>query len=430
MSQYVTEKGVPIPDLEQYNRWERVIQEMEATVPLWFYHADRLHLTPAPSCINTAAVDGVNLYYDTAFTKTLTDGELRFVALHEVFHVVQDHISRGSKLLDTDNAKENLFLWNIACDYAIHQILIPLVQQGFYPGLEVPSSALYDVKYKDMSAEAIYLDLKSRPPTDTSLDCHFNFGSGPMPSGAIPIDGGWVIILDSKGNVAELSPEEKEAIGQFNLNSIKEQIEKDIKQAKQSHLWGNETEDYLRTAADSDPRQAATDYRNILANWIIEQCNSDYSYQRLNKSYLNQGMIVPSLYSKTLKGKVGIDVSGSISEELLNYEINQLEALRAQIPDHELEVIFIDCEIKDIQKLEGGTPIKNKINGGGGTSFVPFFEHVKKDPDGCNFCIFFTDGWGDCPAEPPNCPVLWVMVTPDHQKQPWGEHLEIPLNVH
>ncbi len=50
--------------------------------------------------------------------------------------------------------------------------------------------------------------------------------------------------------------------------------------------------------------------------------------------------------------------------------------------------------------------------GGGGTSFVPFFDWVtKQEEEGAQpLCIYLTDGYGTFPHTPPASPVLWVVM--------------------
>ena len=64
---------------------------------------------------NTAATDGRYFYFDTKFIDKLTPKQTEFLFCHEVLHNVFDHLGRRN------NRDPNI--WNIACDYAINQIL-------------------------------------------------------------------------------------------------------------------------------------------------------------------------------------------------------------------------------------------------------------------------------------------------------------------
>jgi predicted metal-dependent peptidase len=66
------------------------------------------------------------------------------------------------------------------------------------------------------------------------------------------------------------------------------------------------------------------------------------------------------------------------------------------------------------------------MTGGGGTSFVPVFKKVEELGITPALLIYFTDGYGTFPDEPPPYPVIWVMtedVTP-----PFGEVVKVEMD--
>ena len=69
-------------------------------------------------------------------------------------------------------------------------------------------------------------------------------------------------------------------------------------------------------------------------------------------------------------------------------------------------------------------PIHLEPRGGGGTSFIPAFEHWDAEGDDPACAIYLTDGYGDAPEVAPDYPVLWVLLN-SKCKQPatWGECL-------
>ena len=74
-----------------------------------------------------------------------------------------------------------------------------------------------------------------------------------------------------------------------------------------------------------------------------------------------------------------------------------------------------------VEPFDGG---KFKFAGGGGTSFTPVFEYLKKEQDEPDLLIYFTDGYGDKP-EKPSFPVMWV-ITPDGKNSiPWGQEAKM-----
>lgn len=64
----------------------------------------------------TAYTDGENIYYNPAFMAALTEDQVRFVLLHEMYHVIFRHTVRASKIKNRRNQR----LWNEACDYVVN----------------------------------------------------------------------------------------------------------------------------------------------------------------------------------------------------------------------------------------------------------------------------------------------------------------------
>jgi predicted metal-dependent peptidase len=100
---------------------------------------------------------------------------------------------------------------------------------------------------------------------------------------------------------------------------------------------------------------------------------------------------------------------------------------RASYPHICCQPFFADAELYgpyDIQVI-AGVP---KPEGGGGTSFVPFFDWLNKHqptntpPHGERLTIYLTDGYGDFP-EQPDYPVLWVVTDDgrDADEFPFGK---------
>ena len=82
--------------------------------PFFGNMATRLILKAKPE-IGTAATDGKHLWYAPDFIDRLDTKQVEFLLAHEVLHVAFEHMLRRG---DRDPQG-----WNVACDYAINQIL-------------------------------------------------------------------------------------------------------------------------------------------------------------------------------------------------------------------------------------------------------------------------------------------------------------------
>src|SRR5471032_2578883 len=92
----------------------------------------------------TMATDGRRIVYDPAFVEELTPAELEAVLAHEVLHCALGHHCR--------RGERDPRLWNEAADLAINPILMG-------NGFTLPSGALLDPGFENLSAEEIYARL-------------------------------------------------------------------------------------------------------------------------------------------------------------------------------------------------------------------------------------------------------------------------------
>ena len=109
--------------------------------------------------------------------------------------------------------------------------------------------------------------------------------------------------------------------------------------------------------------------------------------------------------------KVAIDTSGSIDESTLSDFMSEVAAVLRAYPHVQGACYFADVEAYGPYPLDQDL-IGRRPEGRGGTSFAPFFDAVGEGHDPADLLVYFTDGFGSFPPEPPEAPVLWV-VTPD-----------------
>lgn len=109
----------------------------------WPYAATAiLSLIPVskPDMPHAAAVDARwRLYYNADRLANMGEPELAFVIQHEVSHLLLRHHRRGAKVLK-GNCPRRAFLWNAACDIAIHCLLAS-------DGVVIPDGCLTAERY-------------------------------------------------------------------------------------------------------------------------------------------------------------------------------------------------------------------------------------------------------------------------------------------
>jgi predicted metal-dependent peptidase len=129
---------------------------------------------------------------------------------------------------------------------------------------------------------------------------------------------------------------------------------------------------------------------------------------------------------------VAIDTSGSIyaSPKTLEQFLGELGGVLDDVRPRRVSVIWCDAAVHRVDELEDAGDLHDlrckKAPGGGGTSFVPVFEHIHRSGWFPEACLYLTDGDGTFPAQAPRFPVLWGSILRAKEHYPWGEVVQIP----
>lgn len=141
-----------------------------------------------------------------------------------------------------------------------------------------------------------------------------------------------------------------------------------------------------------------------------------------DRRFIHAGLYLDALAGESLTAHVCIDTSGSIDEEELGRFLSELQGILRSYPHLSAFLYYADADLHGPYELSADhdPPVPK---GGGGTSFVPFFEAVNKlNAAETQLCIYLTDGWGEFPKTSTH-PTLWV-VTPGglaEEEFPFGQ---------
>lgn len=332
--------------------------------PFFGSMATSLTLVRDDEHIDTAATDGRHFYYNLAFISNLTLRQTEFLFGHEVLHNVFEHLLRKEK--------RQHMLWNIACDYAVNEILISS-EIG-----ERIDDLLYDQKYKGKCAEEIFEDLfKNAEKLDLDELCDKLVDEH--------LEG-----VDSKGNA--LSEEEKQQI----RNQIKESI---LNATQASGSLPSSIDRYVKSL--TAPK---LNWKELLRQDIQSVIKTDYSFYRPSKKGRSEGFVLPGMIKESaLDICIAIDTSGSISDEDLNVFLSEIKGIMNQYSDYSIRIWCFDTEVHNdvtYRSDEGADITEYKAKGGGGTLFECNYSYMKQNDIHPKIFIMFTDmypnnGWGD-----------------------------------
>jgi predicted metal-dependent peptidase len=385
----------------------------------------------------TAATDGKDIYYNPDFLISLSSKQQDALILHEVLHAALLHVPRRG-VRDAE-------LWNIAADISINGMI---AQQS---GFELPEGGLRDPKLEHLSVEEIYElllmdsgnvpqlsnpDLLNSPPDDVSnnsdekdLGEDSNLDSNKYS----PQD-------NSESKLNSSSNQEKKSQGNSSDSSSnqsqnqKDSLSQQKKAALESH-WENAWQQAVTISHQVNPgtlpigvereigiiNSTQLDWKTFLWRYLVQ---TPADFKNFDRRFIGRGLYLEALDGESVHVFVALDTSGSINNQHMAMFLSELQGIVNAYPHIKCEVYYADTEAYGPYELNSGNELPQP-KGGGGTSFVPFFEKVATSWDGIGtaLCVYLTDGYGNFPGETPELPVLWV-VTPgglESHKFPFGE---------
>jgi len=384
----------------------------------------RLKLEPGP--VPTMATDGKRILYNPAFVDSLKPSEIEGTFAHEVMHcALGHHCRRGTR---------DRQVWNEAADLAINPILIG-------NRFTLPSGALIDPAFDNLSAEEIYSRLLQRSNNGASMT--------PQPCPQQPIAGG----------AAE--PDHQQASQESNQPSGESLIPPEARpggfgevldatddsgnpaspaeKSSQQHEWNIAADQAMRTAKAcghepaniarplNENRQSKQDWRSTLREFIAATSPSDYRWTPPNRRYVASGLYLPSVDRTGLGAIViAIDTSGSIGTRELEQFAGEIASIADEAKPASIHVVYCDAAVQAYEEFGPSEPVQLEPKGGGGTDFRPVFEWVDENKIDPVCLVYLTDLCCHSYPKQPEYPVLWV--TDSRQTAPFGETVRINLD--
>jgi|TARA_R110002126_G_scaffold50763_1_gene139619 predicted metal-dependent peptidase len=419
-----------------------------------------LELIEANERCDTMATDGINIYWNDEFVKTLTDAEIQAVLVHEASHVIWEHPLR--------KAKRNHEVWNIATDYVINAWI------SYDLRMELPKDGLLDRQYQGQSAEAVYRtlmnddealqdaidEMKSKSDDSDSDESESGEGDSQNDDGDSDSDegkegesqngnGSGKSLLDeladmkpSSGEVWMPKDEEGNPLSENAMAEIQEKIQRHILMANK--LEGcSEGGTSTMNGAVQKLNETYVDWVDVMRDLLTSAISNNPTWSRLNKRHSWRGVNLPSKDKEPQGGEIviAIDTSCSVSQQELNIFATETQSLCEECGINKVRVTYCDTTIIrnpntgewwDEFDLDNEELVFN-LRGGGGTRFEPpfnLFNDETDDTDDVIAFVYFTDGYCDVSADvEPSVPVIWGLSRPQsrYYEYPFGEVVEINM---
>ena len=350
--------------------------------------------------IPSVATDGKDIFFNPDFLQSLTAPQQDGLLLHEVLHAALLHVlRRGVRKKET---------WNIAADIVVNGIIC---QQGCF---ELPAGGIRDPNLEHLSVEEIYELLPQQ-------DCSYCLS-----------------ILDLLDNAPAGNADEKGLSSPGQISSKFDRLSEAKKAELESH-WQNAMQQAALIARTSNLGKlpagimreldaldrSQLDWRSYLWRYLVK---TPTDYTEFDRRFIGRGLYLETLQGESVKVYVAVDTSGSIDEKLLKMFLSEVKGILNSYPHLECELYYADADVYGAYELNPDSDIPQP-QGGGGTSFVPFFNKISHGWDGMTtvVCVYLTDGYGTFPDTALELPVLWV-VTPgglDLSQFPFGETVRL-----
>ena len=294
-----------------------------------------LELIEASDRCKTMATDGVNIYWNDEFVKTLTDSQIQAVLVHEACHVIWEHPLRNV------SKKWNHDIWNVATDYVINAWVV------YDLGMELPEDGLLDRKYHGKSAEQVARELTNnnealedaieemKSKSDDSDESESDEGDSQNDDGDSDHDnedesqdgnGSGKSLLDeladmkpSMGEVWMPKDEDGNPLSESAMAEVKENIQRAILMADK--LEGcSEGGTSTMNGAVQQLNETYVDWVDVMRDLLNSAKSNNPTWSRLNKRHSWRGVNLPSNDNEPQGGEivVAIDTSASVSQQELN----------------------------------------------------------------------------------------------------------------
>ena len=350
----------------------------------------------------TAATDGRKIFFNEDFLNSLSSKEQNALMLHEVLHMALLHVTRRQS--------RDPHIWNIAADIVVNNLI---ERNTSFP---LPEGAITDNRFQDKSVEYIYEALlKSKKKyklviSDILQPSNVNSEESKK---------------DSNDVIVPLSQEEIDEIESFwkdKMEILKNTSEHQLSNGKGSLPAGIEQE--ISTILEPE-----VDWRHALWKYVGK---TPADFDDLDRRFIYKGLYLESLLTEAVEVSVCIDTSGSVSDELLKQFAGELKGILRSYPNVKCSLFFADTNLAGPYEIDRIEQMPKAV-GRGGTSFVPFFDYLKKHGEENNLLgnnklsIYFTDGYGDFPSQEPNNPTMWLVCKDGLETQsfPFGEVVRI-----
>jgi len=328
--------------------------------------------------VKTAATNGLNIIYNPNYVKDLTDEQVTFLILHELYHCLLYHIPRmGNK---------DKYIWNIAADLIVNYRILketPSLGLNIQNVQAIKGSLIGGDDLADITTEELYDKLLKQKEEQKRMGRKNSYTLKIGENSEIKVTEDGEFDFDIIQNDGMANEDLEERINQKILTSLLKskqagKLDTDLER-KFNHITAPKVKWY-------------TYIRRFLSN----REDDESSFSTPDRMNIYRGVILPgeSQEEKQLEDIViAIDTSGSITDNDIGRAVFHLKQLCDQY-NLQGHLIYWDTEVRQAVKIKRYSDIiKTTVKGGGGTNVMPVFEYIKKNLPKTICTVVITDGY-------------------------------------
>ena len=347
--------------------------------------------------VSTACTDGRCIRYNKTFMERLTQEERRFVLMHELFHILLMHPSRG--------AGKDHYLFNVAADLIVNEMCVMLsnfLGRSFL--MKAPQGGVY-ARVNGMAMEELYARLM-----DDQLKAM---------KGLTPRRGHTIMLRSSYGKYDSKGLNEKYVPGPGEVQQDGRHSALGSADLQQRRLSDEERaqmqrdlRDWVRNALKGDPGMGSSlfvpreiiamgehrplPWKRLLRDFMVEEEDDDTSYATPERKYIHMDLILPGHGLR--EGGVTelwafVDSSGSIEDVEMKRFLSELYHLihgfhcTLNIAYWDTSVTEVYRKVDTIAKLRDARPRHS-----GGTDINCVYRWIAENRVKPDVMVILTDG--------------------------------------
>ena len=366
----------------------------------------------------TAYTDGINkVYCKEHIAEYEAESELRGMVLHENLHVALKQIPRHRDLSHDHK------MLNYAMDFVVNDVIkntVGTTGHNKEPLVTLNPTWLYHPMFHNWSVRRVYEYLKKRKQ---ELDEADKNGTQPQPcpqqnnsstndEGKNETDIDKALRNMDKGMDDHVFKEVKDMTAE-ELKKLEDTIDKALRQG--GMLAGRMGASIPRVIGDL--LDVKVDWREVFREFVQSAMRGkdEYTWRKMNKSYLANDMYLPSVHSETMgEVVVAIDTSGSIDNEQISEFASELASICETCNPDKVRVLWWDTKVHGEQVFEGNYNDIAKMlkpQGGGGTHVGCVSNYMIKNSINAEVLVVFTDGYVESsPKWEVSTPAMWFVT--------------------